>query len=38
MDFSDLAAFETAIATSQLLVEYGFKTANGLSGEGGAPT
>jgi hypothetical protein len=29
---SDLAAFETGIAGSQLLVEYGFKTATSLSG------
>jgi hypothetical protein len=35
-DFSDLAAFETGIPGSQLLVEYGFRTANGLSGIGGA--
>lgn len=35
-DLSDLAAFETGIAGSQLLVEYGFRTSNTLSGAGGA--
>jgi hypothetical protein len=35
-DLSDLAAFETGIPGSQLLVEYGFKTSNTLSGAGGA--
>jgi hypothetical protein len=33
-DFSDLAAFETGIPGSQLLVEYGFRTANGIPGSG----
>jgi hypothetical protein len=35
-DFSDLSAFETGVSGSQLLVEYGFRTSNGLSGGGGA--
>ena len=35
-NLSDLGAFETGIPGSQLLVEYGFKTANTLSGAGGA--
>jgi hypothetical protein len=35
-DLADLAAFETGIPGSQLLVEYGFRTANTLSGAGGA--
>ncbi len=35
-NFSDLAAFETGISGSQLLVEYGFRTSNTLSGAGGA--
>ena len=34
IDFSDLNAFITGIAGSQLLVEYGFRTANGLPGSG----
>ena len=37
IDLSDLSAFSafiTGIAGSQLLVEYGFKTANGLPGSG----
>jgi hypothetical protein len=34
-NLSDLAAFETGISGSQLLVEYGFLTANTLSGAGG---
>ena len=36
IDLSDLSAFITGIAGSQLLVEYGFRTANTLSGAGGA--
>jgi hypothetical protein len=36
INFSDLNAFITAISGSQLLVEYGFKTANTLSAAGGA--
>ena len=36
IDLSDLSAFITGIAGSQLLVEYGFKTANTLSAAGGA--
>jgi hypothetical protein len=35
-DLSDLSAFETGVGGSQLLVEYGFRTSNGLSGTGGA--
>ena len=35
-DLSDLAAFETGVPGSQLLVEYGFRTDNDLSGVGGA--
>ncbi len=34
-DLSDLLAFETGIPGSQLLVEYGFRTSNTLSGAGG---
>jgi hypothetical protein len=34
-DFTDLAAFESATPGSQLLVEYGFRTSNTLSGAGG---
>jgi hypothetical protein len=33
--FGDLGAFETGVSGSQLLVEYGFRTANTLSGAGG---
>jgi hypothetical protein len=33
---TDLAAFETGIAGSQLLVEYGFRTSSTLPGTGGA--
>lgn len=34
--FSDLATFESGTPGSQLLVEYGFRTSNTLSGAGGA--
>jgi hypothetical protein len=35
-DFSDLSAFITGTSGSQLLVEYGFRTSNTLSSQGGA--
>jgi hypothetical protein len=35
VDLSDLGAFETGIPGDQLLVEYGFRTSNTLSGAGG---
>ena len=35
VDFSDLSAFEAGVPGQQLLVEYGFRTNNTLSGVGG---